>query len=116
MEVADDKVVVLSEATVQHTTQSKHNSLIPLLRVRLLLHTPRTPPSTSTADEVVVIPPTTGPTVSAHDTNPNIPRMAEPAWQELLRLRLAERNARESAFSPIIEQCTPYLLHVYRPH
>ncbi|KAJ6627186.1 ATG16-domain-containing protein [Mycena sp. CBHHK59/15] len=30
--------------------------------------------------------------------------MAEPAWQELLRLRLAERNARESAFSPIIEQ------------
>ncbi|KAJ7783517.1 ATG16-domain-containing protein [Mycena maculata] len=30
--------------------------------------------------------------------------MAEPSWQELLRLRLAERNARESAFSPIIEQ------------
>ncbi|KAK7064438.1 ATG16 domain-containing protein [Favolaschia claudopus] len=30
--------------------------------------------------------------------------MAEPAWQELLRLRLVERNARESAFSPIIEQ------------
>ncbi|KAJ7835296.1 ATG16-domain-containing protein [Mycena leptocephala] len=30
--------------------------------------------------------------------------MTEPAWQELLRLRLAERNARESAFSPIIEQ------------
>ncbi|KAJ7462629.1 ATG16-domain-containing protein [Mycena galericulata] len=30
--------------------------------------------------------------------------MAEPAWQELLRLRLAERNARESAFSSIIEQ------------
>ncbi|KAJ7169632.1 ATG16-domain-containing protein [Mycena filopes] len=30
--------------------------------------------------------------------------MAEPPWQELLRLRLAERNARESAFSPIIEQ------------
>ncbi|KAF7339864.1 ATG16 domain-containing protein [Mycena venus] len=30
--------------------------------------------------------------------------MAEPAWQEQLRLRLAERNARESAFSPIIEQ------------
>ncbi|TFY83976.1 hypothetical protein EWM64_g37 [Hericium alpestre] len=30
--------------------------------------------------------------------------MAEPAWQELLRLRLAERNSRESAFAPIIEQ------------
>jgi autophagy-related protein 16-1 len=31
--------------------------------------------------------------------------MAEPAWQELLRLRLAERNSRESSFAPIIEQC-----------
>lgn len=31
--------------------------------------------------------------------------MAEPSWQETLRLRLAERNARESAFAPIIEQC-----------
>jgi hypothetical protein len=31
--------------------------------------------------------------------------MAEPVWQELLRLRLAERNAKESAFAPIIEQC-----------
>ncbi|KAF8807603.1 ATG16-domain-containing protein [Phlegmacium glaucopus] len=30
--------------------------------------------------------------------------MAEPSWQEQLRLRLAERNNRESAFSPIIEQ------------
>ncbi|ETW87477.1 hypothetical protein HETIRDRAFT_447981 [Heterobasidion irregulare TC 32-1] len=30
--------------------------------------------------------------------------MAEPAWQELLRLRLAERNAKETAFAPIIEQ------------
>ncbi|KAF9036436.1 ATG16-domain-containing protein [Hymenopellis radicata] len=30
--------------------------------------------------------------------------MAEPAWQEILRLRLTERNARESSFSPIIEQ------------
>ncbi|KAI0296574.1 ATG16-domain-containing protein [Russula brevipes] len=30
--------------------------------------------------------------------------MAEPAWQELLRLRLVERNAKESAFSPVIEQ------------
>ncbi|TFK57413.1 ATG16-domain-containing protein [Heliocybe sulcata] len=30
--------------------------------------------------------------------------MAEPAWQELLRLRLVERNARESAFASIIEQ------------
>ena len=31
--------------------------------------------------------------------------MAEPSWQEQLRLRLAERNNRESAFSSIIEQC-----------
>ncbi len=31
--------------------------------------------------------------------------MAEPSWQELLRLRLAERNSSESAFAPIIEQC-----------
>ncbi|KAF8898507.1 ATG16-domain-containing protein [Infundibulicybe gibba] len=30
--------------------------------------------------------------------------MAEPAWQELLRLRLVERNAKESAFAPVIEQ------------
>ncbi|KJA26134.1 hypothetical protein HYPSUDRAFT_124490, partial [Hypholoma sublateritium FD-334 SS-4] len=30
--------------------------------------------------------------------------MAEPSWQELLRLRLAERNSSESAFAPIIEQ------------
>ncbi|KAF8167894.1 ATG16-domain-containing protein [Crassisporium funariophilum] len=30
--------------------------------------------------------------------------MAEPSWQELLRLRLAERNNKESAFAPIIEQ------------
>jgi len=31
--------------------------------------------------------------------------MAEPSWQELLRLRLAERNNADSAFAPIIEQC-----------
>lgn len=30
--------------------------------------------------------------------------MAEPSWQELLRHRLAERNAKESAFASIIEQ------------
>ncbi|KZT21685.1 ATG16-domain-containing protein [Neolentinus lepideus HHB14362 ss-1] len=30
--------------------------------------------------------------------------MAEPAWQELLRLRLVERNSKESAFASIIEQ------------
>jgi len=30
--------------------------------------------------------------------------MAEPSWQELLRLRLAERNAKECTFAPIIEQ------------
>ncbi|PPQ98906.1 hypothetical protein CVT24_003537 [Panaeolus cyanescens] len=30
--------------------------------------------------------------------------MSEPGWQEVLRIRLAERNNRESAFAPIIEQ------------
>ncbi|KAI0639229.1 ATG16-domain-containing protein [Trametes polyzona] len=30
--------------------------------------------------------------------------MAEPTWQETLRLRLVERNARESSYAPIIEQ------------
>ncbi|KAK7058243.1 hypothetical protein VNI00_001874 [Paramarasmius palmivorus] len=30
--------------------------------------------------------------------------MAEPAWQELIRIRLTERNSRESAFQSIIEQ------------
>lgn len=30
--------------------------------------------------------------------------MADPSWQETLRLRLAERNAKESAYAPIIEQ------------
>lgn len=32
--------------------------------------------------------------------------MGEPSWQELLRLRLVERNSKESSFAPIIEQCT----------
>ena len=32
--------------------------------------------------------------------------MGEPSWQETLRLRLVERNAKESAYAPIIEQCT----------
>jgi hypothetical protein len=36
----------------------------------------------------------------------NIAGMAEPSWQELLRLRLTERNAKESSYAPIIEQCT----------
>ncbi|KAF5377683.1 hypothetical protein D9615_005215 [Tricholomella constricta] len=31
-------------------------------------------------------------------------QMAEPAWQEQLRLRLTERNAKESAYASIIEQ------------
>jgi hypothetical protein len=35
-----------------------------------------------------------------------LPMAAEPQWQELLRFRLAERNAKESAYSHIIEQCT----------
>ncbi|GBE78180.1 ATG16-domain-containing protein [Sparassis latifolia] len=30
--------------------------------------------------------------------------MAEPLWQEILRNRLIERNSRESAYAPIIEQ------------
>ncbi|KAF9028823.1 ATG16-domain-containing protein [Rhodocollybia butyracea] len=30
--------------------------------------------------------------------------MAEPAWQELIRIRLTERNAKESSYSAIIEQ------------
>ncbi|KAI0321112.1 ATG16-domain-containing protein [Amylostereum chailletii] len=30
--------------------------------------------------------------------------MAEPAWQEILRFRLTERNVKESGFAPIIEQ------------
>ncbi|KAI0374346.1 ATG16-domain-containing protein [Pilatotrama ljubarskyi] len=30
--------------------------------------------------------------------------MAEPTWQETLRLRLVERNARESSYAPVIEQ------------
>ena len=30
------------------------------------------------------------------------------SWQELLRLRLVERNSKESAFASIIEQCTSY--------
>lgn len=37
--------------------------------------------------------------------------MAEPLWQELLRVRLTERNAKESAYSPIIEQCTWLVMH-----
>jgi hypothetical protein len=32
-------------------------------------------------------------------------QMAEPSWQELLRLRLIERDAKESSFSSVIEQC-----------
>lgn len=38
--------------------------------------------------------------------------MGEPSWQETLRLRLVERNAKESAYSPIIEQCMSMLLGV----
>ncbi|KAF6766406.1 autophagy protein 16-domain-containing protein [Ephemerocybe angulata] len=30
--------------------------------------------------------------------------MAEPSWQEVLRIRLAERNEREATFAPFIEQ------------
>ena len=32
--------------------------------------------------------------------------MADPSWQDQLRLRLLERNARESSYASVIEQCT----------
>lgn len=35
--------------------------------------------------------------------------MAEPSWQEQLRLRLSERNAREATYKPIIDQCMSLL-------
>jgi hypothetical protein len=38
-------------------------------------------------------------------STPTLLGMTEPSWQELLRLRLVERNNKESAFAPIIEQC-----------
>lgn len=31
--------------------------------------------------------------------------MAEPSWQETLRLRLVERDAKDGAYAGIIEQC-----------
>lgn len=31
--------------------------------------------------------------------------MSEASWQEVLRQRLVERNSREAAYAPIIEQC-----------
>ena len=31
--------------------------------------------------------------------------MSEASWQEILRQRLVERNTRDAAFAPIIEQC-----------
>jgi len=34
--------------------------------------------------------------------------MAEPSWQETIRVRLVERNAKQSAFASIIEQCKSY--------
>lgn len=40
--------------------------------------------------------------------------MAEPSWQEQIRLRLAERNAKQNAFASIIEQC-PYPIPLPRP-
>ncbi|KAI6133238.1 ATG16-domain-containing protein [Pisolithus croceorrhizus] len=33
--------------------------------------------------------------------------MAEPSWQETIRIRLVERNAKQTAFASIIEQCRP---------
>jgi hypothetical protein len=38
--------------------------------------------------------------------DPNVlDTMAEPSWQEQIRLRLAERNVKQNAFASIIEQC-----------
>lgn len=42
--------------------------------------------------------------------------MAEPSWQETLRLRLVERNAKETAYASIIEQCMCEHLHVCTLH
>jgi len=39
--------------------------------------------------------------------------MADPLWQELLRQRLTERNANESAYASIIEQCTLISISIY---
>ena len=41
--------------------------------------------------------------------------MADPSWQEQLRLRLLERNARESSYASVIEQCT-VKKHAFQPH
>ena len=38
--------------------------------------------------------------------------MAEPSWQETIRVRLVERNGKQSAFASIIEQC----MFLFRPH
>lgn len=37
--------------------------------------------------------------------------MADPSWQEQLRLRLLERNARESSYASVIEQCAVQNTH-----
>lgn len=47
------------------------------------------------------------------DPVPTLSTMAEPFWQEQIRLRLAERNVKQNAFASIIEQC-PYPVPIYR--
>ena len=77
-------------------------SVAPVNRLRLALATPppARPPSRCTQSAL------SGPVPAL------LLVMAEPTWQETLRLRLVERNARESSYAPIIEQCTSMLLGV----
>jgi len=44
--------------------------------------------------------------ISPHLDDPFTTAMADPPWQDQLRLRLLERNARESSYASVIEQCT----------
>lgn len=50
-----------------------------------------------------------------HLDGPRTTLMADPSWQEQLRLRLLERNARESSHASIIEQCRAKNLHLNFP-
>ena len=45
-------------------------------------------------------------TLTLNLSPPRSSSMAEPSWQEHIRLRLAERNVKQNAFASIIEQCT----------
>ena len=50
-----------------------------------------------------------------HLDGPRTTLMADPSWQEQLRLRLLERNARESSHASIIEQCRAKNPHLDSP-